>query len=111
MELTRRGLFRNRGTRTLANVKLDSPPPSWVLKWVADDRKLLLRMDGRDDKAQYQYKLQFSADELALFIETVLIGASQDGAIHAQAKAMGNYIREVLDKKNKPAAPAEPPSV
>jgi hypothetical protein len=63
----------------------------------------LLLLKGIKGPSPYEYHVQFSAEELALLVENVLLGASHNGAIHAQAKAMGAFIREVLDVKNKPS--------
>lgn len=99
MKLFRIGHYQDKGITPLADGKLELKPSTLFNKgW-----ELLISLAGIEGKTTYNYHVQFSANELALFVETALIGASQDGAIHAQAKAMGAFIREVLDKKNKPA--------
>lgn len=104
MKLIKSGLRRYRDNfRTLVDTELNaSGSVRRSPKWKQGDWHLFLRVTGRDGTSDYDYDLNFSADELALFVESALTGASKDGAIHAQAKAIGAFIREVLDEKNKP---------
>jgi hypothetical protein len=63
----------------------------------------VLPLKGSEGPSPDEYHVQLSAAELALLVENALLGASHNGAIHAQVKAMGAFIREVLDVKNKPS--------
>jgi hypothetical protein len=106
MKLIKSGVSRNRyNFKTLVNTELAA---SWhhrnSPKWEQHDWHLFLRVMGRDGTSNYDYNLNFSADELALLVEAALTQASEDVAIHAHAKAIGAFIREVLDEKNKPDA-------
>jgi hypothetical protein len=58
---------------------------------------------GIKGSSTYDYHVEFTADDLALLIATALTQVSKGGAIHALAKAIGTFIREVLDVKNQPA--------
>jgi hypothetical protein len=100
MKLSKIGYSQDKDVTILADNQLGPLEP-----WVAfqDGWILLLQLKGIEGPSTYDYHVQFSAAELALLVENALIGASQNGAIHAQAKGMGAVIREVLDVKNKPA--------
>jgi hypothetical protein len=100
MILMRSSHYREKDLKILANDTLD---PSEFRLSFDDGWKLFLQVKGIDGPSTYDYHVKFSADELALFIETALIRASQDGAIHAHAIALGSFIREVLNVKNNPA--------
>jgi hypothetical protein len=103
MKLTKRGRYKNKGDKTLIDAKLSlTSIERGYLMWHEEAWDLLLSQTGLAGPSTYDYALKFSADELAMLVETALTGASKEVAIHAQAKAMGAFIREVLDEKNKP---------
>jgi len=101
VKLIRSGRHKFRTIKILVDVEL--PTEHGFLLWNTVLRNFTLRMRGLQGPSTYHYDLQFSADELALLVETTLTQASEDGEVHAQAKAIGAFIREVLDEKNKPA--------
>ena len=100
MKLWKVGHYQFKGITPLVDTQLGPSEPLLVFQhgWI-----LYLKLKGIKGPTTYDYNLEFSADELALLVEKTLIGASKEVAIHAQAKAMGAFIREVLDVKNKPA--------
>lgn len=106
MKIARSGYYKNKGITTLANTALKAVKqgyhggPSWNPKmW-----EMFLRIKGVEGQSTYDYDLHLSGDEIAMMIETSLIGASDEVAVHAEAKAIAAYVREVLDPKHKPKA-------
>jgi hypothetical protein len=103
MKLTKTGRYKNKGVTTLVDAKLSLLSHKGYLTWHEEEWALILSQTGLPGLSTYDYALKFTADELAMLVETALRQASKDGAIHAHAKAMGAFIREVLDETNKPA--------
>ncbi len=104
MKIARSGYYKNNGTTTLANTPLNAVKlgccggPSWNLgTW-----EMFLRIKGVEGPSTYDYHLHLSGEDIAMIIESSLIGASNEVAVHAEAKAIAAYIREVLDPKHKP---------
>jgi hypothetical protein len=61
-----------------------------------------VRIKGLEGQSTYDYDFTLSGAELALMVETALSGCAKDRTMLAQAKAIGAFIREALDAKNKP---------
>ena len=55
---------------------------------------------GPEGPSTYEYAVEFSGDELALMVENALMESTMDKGVNAQAKAIGAYIREILDDKH-----------
>lgn len=106
MKIARSGCYKNNGISTLANTTLKAGKPGYrsAPLWNPKTWELFLRVKGVEGRSTYDYDLHLSGDELATLIESSLIGASAEIAVHAEAKAIAAYIREVLDPKRKPEA-------
>ena len=100
MKLTKQGAYKYEGITTLVDVEL--PTEHGFLIWNPALWNVALRVRGREGPSTYHYDLQFSADELAMLVETALTQASEDALTHFNAKTLGAFIRAVLTEKNKP---------
>jgi hypothetical protein len=107
MKLIKSGAYKDKGDTLLANRELESGKAHYrgVPTWLPDKWDLCVRIKGIEGrfegKSTYDYDFHLSSSELALMVESALTGATNDAAIHAQAKAIGAFIREALDVKHK----------
>lgn len=96
MKITRNGLSRNSGIATVVDSIIEhSKTVANRLIWSRGSRNLTFRMIGSAGNSTYAYNVSLSGEEIAVMLECALIGASDDVAVHAQAKAMGAYVREI----------------
>lgn len=105
MKIAKSGHYKNKGLTTLANVDVKPGRTTGFQVgapfWRPEPWDLFLRVKGIERQTTYDYDLHLSGDELAIMVENALIGASNETAVHAQAKAIGGFIREVLNPKRK----------
>ncbi len=97
MKITRTGYYKDKGTSLLVDAPMpEMGEPSWcLLRW-----RLTMLLAGPEGRSTYEYAVEFSADELALMVENALMESASDKGVDAQAKAIGDYIREILDEKH-----------